>query len=438
MRQPSRRWTGRAAVAVIAAALLVVPGSMAMADPDVTDDDVQQAQEAVGTASDAVADMEVRLAQLSAESDQAQIAVQEAGESYAQAQADLTSAQQTATEAQAKYEDAQEDLESARSTLVAIAREAARNGGSMDDVQALLSAEGLEDLVARNEALGLVSSKADQAVQSYRAADQVASTLKEEADSAQEAKEAAATDAESSLAAAETAQADADAALASAATERQSLIQRLAAARNTSAEVEQQRQDQIDADRRAQAEASAEADRTQEPAPSTPSTPSTPTPSTPTPSNPTPSNPTPSNPTPTTPAPTNPGTGGGSSSGSTTSAEVAIAWAKTQLGKPYIWGGTGPTGYDCSGLTQGAWRAAGVSLNRTSRDQYRQVQKVSYNDMRPGDLIFYGNNANDASSIYHVAMYLGNGQMIEAPKPGDVVKIASVRWSNSMAYAGRP
>jgi cell wall-associated NlpC family hydrolase len=103
-----------------------------------------------------------------------------------------------------------------------------------------------------------------------------------------------------------------------------------------------------------------------------------------------------------------------------------------------VWGGTGPNGYDCSGLTQGAWRAGGVTLNRTSRDQYRQVKKIAYSELRPGDLVFWGSNPNDASTVYHVAMYIGGGQIIEAPSPGNTVKISSMRYTNSMAYAGRP
>ena len=122
---------------------------------------------------------------------------------------------------------------------------------------------------------------------------------------------------------------------------------------------------------------------------------------------------------------------------SASKAETAIAWARTKLGLPYVWGGTGPNGYDCSGLTQGAWRAAGVTLNRTSRDQYRQVTKISYSNLQPGDLVFWGTNKNDASSVYHVALYIGNGQILEAPREGVPVKISPMRYTNSMAYAGR-
>lgn len=421
----------------------MVPAGAAVADPDVSDQDVRDAQRAVTSTSGAVANIEVRLAELSTQSQTAGITVAKAGEDYAQAQADLADAQQTAQEAAAQSAAAAEQFESARATLVAIAREAARSGGSMDTVQALLSADGFEDVVARSEALSHVSSRADQAVQTYLASEQVAATLKAQADAAAQAQKTAASDAEAALAAAEQAQSDADSAVAAAQAERQSLIVQLAAARNTSAEVEQQRQDQIDAERQQRAEASAQAERTTVPAVTTPSNPSTPPPATSTPP-PTTTTPPPATTTPppatTTPPPvaTPPPAGGGTSTGSTTAAQTAITWAKARIGLPYVWGGTGPNGFDCSGLTQGAWRAAGVNLSRTSRDQYRQVKKVAYSEMREGDLVFWGSNPNDANSVYHVAMYIGNGQIIEAPSPGKTVRISPMRYSNSMAYAGRP
>lgn len=455
MRTTGRARAARSAAAVITAAVLLVPmGGAALADPDVTDQDVRDARRSVQTAAGAVADIELRLAQLSTQADAAEVAVQQAAEDYAQAQADLADAQQAAADAGTQYDEAAEKFASARSTLVAIAREAARSGGSMDTVQALLSADGFQDVVARSEALEHVSTQADQAVQRYLAAEQVATTLKDKADEAAQAQETAAAAAQTAFAAAETAQSDASAAVASAQTERQGLITRLAAARSTSAEVEQARQDQVDAERRQRAEAAAQAARTATPAATTPgtpsagtpgtatpSTPSAPTPSTPAPSTPTPSTPSPSTPAPAAPAPTTPPvvtpppapTPPPASSG----ADAAIAWAHTRIGLPYLWGGTGPNGYDCSGLTQGAWRAGGVTLNRTSRDQYRQVTKISYNDLQPGDLVFWGTNPNDASSVYHVALYIGNGQILEAPRPGVNVKISPMRYASTMAYAGR-
>jgi peptidoglycan DL-endopeptidase CwlO len=108
-----------------------------------------------------------------------------------------------------------------------------------------------------------------------------------------------------------------------------------------------------------------------------------------------------------------------------------------QVGKDYVWGGAGPDGFDCSGLTMRAWQAAGLSLHRTSRDQYRQVRKITYDSLRPGDLIFYG-QGNDPSTITHVAMFVGGGQMVEASRPGIPVRVTSVRWSGTMPFAGRP
>lgn len=115
------------------------------------------------------------------------------------------------------------------------------------------------------------------------------------------------------------------------------------------------------------------------------------------------------------------GTGGGSSDGSVSSrAEKVLAYAKAQLGKPYVWGATGPSSFDCSGLTMGAWKAAGVTLPRTTFDQVDVGTKVSRSQMRPGDLIFFYDD------VTHVGIYAGNGQMIHAPKPGTEVRYESI------------
>ncbi|MBC7551125.1 MAG: C40 family peptidase, partial [Cellulomonas sp.] len=139
-------------------------------------------------------------------------------------------------------------------------------------------------------------------------------------------------------------------------------------------------------------------------------------------------------PTPT-PAPTTPT---GSSRGSAGQGAAAVAWATGKLGLEYIWGATGPNAYDCSGLTSQAWSAAGVNITRTSRSQYDRVQKVSYNDLRPGDLIFWASDTSDASTIHHVALYAGGGQIIEASKPGVLSRQTAMRWADTMPYAGRP
>ncbi|MER6155029.1 NlpC/P60 family protein [Streptomyces sp. NPDC001868] len=101
-------------------------------------------------------------------------------------------------------------------------------------------------------------------------------------------------------------------------------------------------------------------------------------------------------------------------------AAKALAFARAQIGKPYVWGATGPGSYDCSGLTQAAWKAAGVDLPRTTYDQVKTGTTVPLANARPGDLIFFYDN------IGHVGLYIGNGMMIHAPKPGTYVREESV------------
>ncbi|MEV7414638.1 NlpC/P60 family protein [Streptomyces sp. NPDC089919] len=98
--------------------------------------------------------------------------------------------------------------------------------------------------------------------------------------------------------------------------------------------------------------------------------------------------------------------------------KLAIAYATRQMGKPYIWGAEGPRGYDCSGLTSQAWLAAGHPIPRTSQEQLRLLPHVPIDQMRPGDLIIYFDDAS------HVAMYIGDGAMIHAPRPGRFVTVA--------------
>ncbi|MFE6333828.1 NlpC/P60 family protein [Streptomyces sp. NPDC057798] len=103
-------------------------------------------------------------------------------------------------------------------------------------------------------------------------------------------------------------------------------------------------------------------------------------------------------------------------------AEKAIAFARAQIGKPYVWGATGPDSYDCSGLTQAAWNAAGISLPRTTYDQVNAGTTVSLANALPGDLVFFYDD------VTHVGIYIGNGMMIHAPKPGTYVREESVYY----------
>lgn len=112
--------------------------------------------------------------------------------------------------------------------------------------------------------------------------------------------------------------------------------------------------------------------------------------------------------------------------------QKVISVAKAQMGKPYRWGATGPSSFDCSGLMQYAFKnGAGVSLPRVSRDQATVGKKVSKAELQPGDLVFFAKGGR----IHHVGMYLGNDQYIHAPQTGDVVKISKL--SSRTLYTAR-
>jgi len=101
---------------------------------------------------------------------------------------------------------------------------------------------------------------------------------------------------------------------------------------------------------------------------------------------------------------------------------TVLAFACSQLGKPYLWGAAGPNSYDCSGFTMASWAKAGVSLPHSSRSQAGVGTSVSQSQLQAGDLVF------SFSPISHVGIYLGGGKMIAAPSAGDVVKIQSQQY----------
>jgi cell wall-associated NlpC family hydrolase len=108
---------------------------------------------------------------------------------------------------------------------------------------------------------------------------------------------------------------------------------------------------------------------------------------------------------------------------------AAIAFAQAQLGKAYVYGGTGPDDWDCSGLTQAALAQAGISIPRTAAEQAAASTPVSMNDLQAGDLLFWSSDGTDAG-VYHVALYIGNGNFIEAANPS-----AGVKTDNISDYA---
>ncbi len=109
-------------------------------------------------------------------------------------------------------------------------------------------------------------------------------------------------------------------------------------------------------------------------------------------------------------------------------ARTAIKTACAQVGDPYVWGATGPNSFDCSGLTQYAYKAAGISLTHFTGAQWNEGRKISASEARPGDLVFF------FSDLHHVGLYLGNGLMVHAPRTGKPVQVAKVQYMPVAGY----
>nr|BFE33562.1 hypothetical protein GCM10010200_058130 [Actinomadura rugatobispora] len=111
-------------------------------------------------------------------------------------------------------------------------------------------------------------------------------------------------------------------------------------------------------------------------------------------------------------------------------ARKAVEYAYAQRGRPYVWGGTGEYGFDCSGLVQQAWRQAGVWIPRVSHDQYERIPtKVARNDLRSGDLVFF-------NRLRHVGIYIGGGRFVHAPRTGRPITVDRLQGRYARTYAG--
>ncbi|MBV4419305.1 C40 family peptidase [Clostridium tyrobutyricum] len=108
------------------------------------------------------------------------------------------------------------------------------------------------------------------------------------------------------------------------------------------------------------------------------------------------------------------------------SSNAVVAYASNFLGTPYLWGGTTPAGFDCSGFTQYVYRHFGINLGRTTYNQIKDGYAVSRDELQPGDLVFYGQGGSPS----HMGIYIGNGMYIHAPRTGDVVKISPYNRSD--------
>lgn len=410
--------------------------------------EIQAAKEAVRSATADVALLDQAVAALEEAAHQADAAARLAADEYAYAQSVADAAELELAAAEDRAAQAEAALEEARIDLAEIAMAVYQSGSGLNEFEALLSADGFEDVIVRSEAQAQASVQADDTVQRVKATEIVAQTTRDKAAEAAEAARTAAEEAATALAAAQSAQAQANAALVEAEATRQEALERLAELRNTSVELERQRQAGLAADRAREAQERWEREQAQQPPASsnpgggnTNPAPSNPAPTNPAPTNPAPTTPAPNDPAPapTTPAPTTPSTPStGTWKSTAEQGQRAVDHALTLMGSPYQLGGYGPA-YDCSGLTKASWAAAGYTLPHSSKQQYQKVTKISYSELRPGDLIFWGTN-KDPNKIYHVAIYIGGGKVAEASTYGVPARTRVYNnWAvnDMMPYAGR-
>ena len=474
MRQ---RGTIRTALTVFAASTLLVLPQLAQATP--SEEEIAAAKAAEEAASMSVAEIEVKLAEVNAAAATATQNAQIAGEDLNEAQIELDAATATATQASADADAAEKAFNDGKMQVASVAQATYRNGGgSLDVIAPYLNSDGLRAVETKQTGISSFSTSAEVKMQNVAALEQVAKVTRDAANTARDNQQKATDEVQARTDAANKAATDAQSQANIVAAQRDAYVKELADKQGTTVDLINQREATLAAERNAAERAAAEqasaataaadaqsrgdsatpapaADAAPEApasspandAPAAPAAPAAPTEEAPAPAPaPTYEEPAPA-PAPTyeepayeepayeepayeEPAYEEPSYSYGGAS-------TAIATAMTYLGVPYVWGGESYGGVDCSGLTMLAWESAGVDLPHLSRAQYGYGTHVSLGDMEAGDLIFWSSDGTQ-SGIYHVAMYLGDGQMIEAPTFGVPVRVTGVySWGSIMPYAVR-
>ena len=463
-RTLTARWRRRITHTSLTVAALTMTASLlvpiATAD-QVTQDDIDKSKDQEQTTSSSIADLEVQISQLSADRDAAQISAQSANEDYLQALDELDTATTEAKTAEQNAVDAAAATETARSGLgsvvVATYQEA---GNPLDFLTPFLTSDSLADLTEARVVLTRAGESSIIEVQNVEALQAVADTMKEIANDKVVEKKTASAEAEKTKTDAETAAQNAVKAVTEAEDRRADLISQLAQQRNTTVELETKYQNQVEAERKAREEAAAQAAakaasekaaadlaqkqaeqaaaQPQESAPAPQEQASRPSPgqqsSAQEPATTSQPEPEAADEEEAAPAPTPAPEPAPSRSGN--AASTAINAAMGYLGTPYVWAGESAAGLDCSGLTMVSYAAAGVELTHSSRVQYGEGSLVPLDAAQPGDLVFWSSDGSQ-SGIYHVAIYLGDDTMIEAPTFGMTVRVTSMRYSGIMPYAVR-
>jgi peptidoglycan DL-endopeptidase CwlO len=437
------------AVALGATAVLTLAlGQAAQADPHQptipSRQQVDDAQQRVTSAEQSVGSIEAALADANQRLEDLDIAAEQASEAYNGALVAWHQSRSAATAAERRSSLARHNAEAARSRLAGYLVAADSSGSDLTSFSSALTAGGPHRLITEMTQNDTSTRALGASMQQWQATSELAKVYRAQSEAALRDAASAKKVADSARAAAASAVEAQQAAVVSIGTQRQSLLAQLAAARHISVALATQRQQGLEQRReerqreerrrellalqrreeRQQARAEAQQRREarerrresggsgsgghsqhrrhhhQGPPPPPP------------------------------PAPPPPPSGG--------NAQAAIDFAYAQLGEPYVWGAAGPDSWDCSGLTMGSWAAAGVTLPHYSVDQYYDTTPISYADIRPGDLIFWASDSSNPNTIFHVALYIGDGKMIQAPRTGENVQIQDVWYWESPDFFTRP
>ena len=435
-----------AAGITVATALLSGAAGLGVAAADETDgvptrQEVEQAQGAAVAAASTVDEVRARLALANARLEAASVQAAQAAEAYNGARWRAEEARRAAEKARTAAGTAAADQESMRRDYADLMVASYQDTPQLAALQAITEADGLSSMLQTASALRSGQAALDQRYDELRASTVVATTAADRAEDAQDDADAAAGEA---LAARDTAAAAADSANAEAAAvgeEKTRLIADLARLQDISVTLAERRQAGLEeraraaaaaaaerearrqarqaaaeaaaeaAEQQAAADAAEQADQDEQDADDSDDSKDSGRHKQAVPDA----------------APPAPGAG----------VPAVLAFARAQLGEPYRWGASGPSAWDCSGLTAGAWAAAGKSLPHYSVAQYEQSTPIRSSDLRPGDLVFWGSSSSP-SSIYHVALYAGNGKIIHAPRTGKPVTEESMYYWIPPGFFARP
>jgi cell wall-associated NlpC family hydrolase len=403
-RRRARRTAG--AIAVATACLVLAPGVAAAAPTNPSDSQLSAAQQAKDAAAQQVGVLSAQLASAQAQVDAANAAAAIALDTFQGKQAEHEAAQAVAESAAAASRQADADLAAAREAIADFARTSYVHGSTNPGMQALMTAGGPAQMLERAALLHAAGDHRADVVVAVTAAQQQAAAADAAAQTALADAAALKQQAADALAEAEQVEAGARQQAAAFAAQQSAVQAQLDAAQQALLGLEGARAAAVQyAQQQAAQRVAAVPQQVRSAGPVAVA-------------------------------------GRRAGAGSSSAVETAIGAAQRYLGTIYAWGGgslSGPSvgwgvdegvvGFDCSGLTRYAYAQAGISIARNSTQQYATLPKVSRADLQRGDLVFWALDTDRPSTIHHVALYLGDGMILEAPQSDSAIRVTPMRWS---------